>query len=161
MNASVVPAVVESYPAGSPELININSLSSYMLRDPEDQQTMKTAFQLLQGTWLPMPMFELEIGGVSTTSPTGWCRVKIDPIGEVKKNGNQRFRLTWAFDTRLADDMVEGFLRPYFFDGEGEQKKYALCNRVDNLFSFLSIGEEEGESAITDYLVSKLVRVLI
>ena len=156
MKESVVPSVIESYLPGAPELININSLNSYMLRDPADPQTMKTAFQLLLGTWLPMPMFEVEAGGVSTTSPTGWCRVKIDPVGDVKKDGKQRFRLTWAFDTRLAEDLIGGFLRPYFFEGEGEQKKYALCNRVDNLFSFLSIGEENGDSAISDYLVSKL-----
>ncbi len=156
MQESVVPAVIESYEVGAPELININSLSSYILRDPQEPQNMKTAFQLLLGTWLPMPMFEVEAAGVSTTSPTGWCRVRIDPISDVKKNGNQTFRLTWAFDTHLADDMVDGFLRPFFFDGEGEQKKFALCNRVDNLFSFLSISEDNGDCAIADYISSKL-----
>lgn len=157
MKPEVEPSVVESYSANSPEIINISSLGSYMLRDPQNTQDMKSAFQLLLNTWLPMPMFEMEVDGVTTPAPMGWCRVKIEPIGEMAKDGQtQRFRLTWAFDTKLADGMIDSFLRPYFSEGDGEKKHYELCNRADNMFGFLAVGEDDGDTAIADYIISKL-----
>lgn len=159
MKKEAEPAVLESYAVGSPELISINSLASFMVRDPKDPMNLVSAFDLLLGSWLPMPMFEVEVGGVATTSPIGWCRVRIDPIGDHEPTDDEtprRFRLTWAFDTTLATDMVEGLFRPFFYDGEGEVKRYELCNRADNMFGFLSVGEDSGNSGIADYIVSKL-----
>ncbi len=160
MNADVQPAVVKSFPTGAPGLININSLASYIVRDPSDPTNMRPAYELLLGSWLPMPMFEIEQGGVSTSSPIGWCRVRMDSIDddtfEPDDDAPRRFRLTWAFDTTLAQDLADAPLRPFFFDGAGEKKQYALCNRVDNLFGFLPVGEEAGENGIADYIVSKL-----
>lgn len=159
MNNDVQPAVVKSFPVGAPELININSLASFILRDPADPQNMRPAFELLLGSWLPMPMFEVEHGGVATSTPIGWCRVRIDALDDetslTDEEAPRRFRLTWAFDTTLAKDLTEAPLRPFFFDGV-TQKHFELCNRVDNLFGFLPVGEEAGDNGIADYIVSKL-----
>ena len=149
-----VMAVIENYPSGANELMSVNSLSSLRIKQEHD---VKTAFELLQGKWLPMPMYEIEVSGQSTGYPNGWCRVKIDPLGERQKNGLQRFRLVWAFDTRLAADAGEGILRPAFLGGNGESKTYSLCNRADLMLgSFLNIPDGQNDAPVGDYLVSLL-----
>lgn len=112
-------ALVENYSSGSPELMSVNSLSSFRVKQ---EQNIKTGFELLLGKWLPMPMYEEEISGQSTGYPNGWCRVRIDAVGERQKNGLQRYRLVWAFDTRLAMDMGEGVLRPAFWQEAGKAR---------------------------------------
>lgn len=146
--------VMQSYPNGSPLLMTINSLSSLRLRRGHDQFT---GFELLLGKWLPMPMYETDVTGFSAGYPNGWCRVRIDAIGERQRNGKQKFRLTWAFDTRLASDMLDGILRPSFLGGSGERKTFSLCNRTDLLLgSFLTLPDGENDSPIGDYLASIL-----
>lgn len=149
-----VMALVENYPSGDPGLVGINSLSSFRIKKENE---VRTGFELLLGKWLPMPMYEKEISGQSAGYPHGWCRVKIETIGEKQKNGNQKFRFIWAFDTKLAKDAAEGLLRPAFLDGSGESKSYSLCNRVDLLLgSFLNIPDGQNDAPIGDYLVSLL-----
>lgn len=75
-------ALVENYSSGSPELMSVNSLSSFRVKQ---EQNIKTGFELLLGKWLPMPMYEEEISGQSTGYPNGWCRVRIDAVGERQK----------------------------------------------------------------------------
>lgn len=148
----VAMALVEHYSSDSPELLSINSLSSFRVKKDQD---VKTGFELLLGKWLPMPMYEEEINGRSTGYPNGWCRVRIDAVGEQQKNGLQRYRLVWAFDTRLASGMGEGVLRPAFLAGSGESKIYSLCNQVDLLLgNFLNIPDGQNEAPVGDYLVS-------
>ena len=154
MKQDTVLAVIESYPTGATELTSINSLTSYKIR--VGQET-KSAFELLLGTWIPMPMYELEVNGQSTGYPTGWCRVKIEPVGEPKKNGIQKYRLIWGFDTTLATSADGGLVRPAFLAGSGEKKHYALCNRADLLLGdFLNIPDGQNEAPVGDYLVSLL-----
>lgn len=154
MKKSTVMAVIESYAANAPELMSINSLSSYKVK--KDQE-LKTGFELLQGKWLPMPMYEMEVTGQSTGYPNGWCRVKIDAVGEKQRNGLQRFRFVWAFDTRLADNADGGILRPAFLGGSSESKEYSLCNRADLLLGgFLNIPDGYNDAPVGDYLVSLL-----
>lgn len=149
-----VMAVVENYPSGAPQLMSVNSLSSYRIKNGHD---VNTAFELLLGKWLPMPMYEEEISGQSAGYPNGWCRVRIDAIGDRQKNGLQKFRLTWAFDTRLGKDAAEGVLRPAFLGGSGESKTFSLCNRADLLLGgFLNIPDGQNDAPIGDYLVSLL-----
>ena len=147
-----VMALIESYPAGAAELVNINSLASFRVKKGSE---VCTGFELLLGKWLPMPMYEIEANGQSTGYPNGWCRVRIDPAGERQKNGLQRFRFVWAFDTTLAEDPEGGILRPAFLAGSGESKEYSLCNRPDLLLGrFLSIPDGQNDAPIGDYLVS-------
>ena len=149
-----VMALVENYPSGDPGLMNINSLSSF--RTKKDGES-KIGFELLLGKWLPMPMYEKEVSGQSAGYPHGWCRVKIEPVGEKKKNGLQRYRFVWAFDTKIAKDAAEGLLRPAFLSGNGDVKEYSLCNRADLLLgSFLNIPDGQNDAPIGDYLVSLL-----
>ena len=148
-----IVSLMESYPSGSPELMSVNSLAAYRVKQGTE---VKTAFELLEGNWLPMPMYELE-GAQSSSYPNGWCRVRFDAVGERQKNGQQRYRFTWAFDTRLAADAAEGVLRPAFLEGSGEKKLYALCNRADLLLgNFLTLPNGQNEAPIGDYLVSLL-----
>lgn len=147
-------SVVESYPTGADQLMSVNSLSSYRIKQGHD---VKTGFELLLGKWLPMPMYEQEVSGLSTGFPLGWCRVRIDPVGERQKNGTQRYQLVWAFDTRLADDPAGGLLRPAFLGGSDSKKTYSLCNQTDLLLgSFLNIPDGQNDAPIGDYLVSLL-----
>lgn len=146
--------ITENYTSGAPELMSVNSLSSYRIKK---DGIMQSAFSLLLNKWLPMPMYEEEISGISTGYPNGWCRVCIVPVGEREANGMQSFRLIWAFDTQLAEDQVEGILRPAFLSGSGEKKKYSLCNRADLLLGeFLNIPDGQNDAPVGDYIASLL-----
>lgn len=150
----IVMALTENYPAGSPQLMSVNSLSSLRIKNGS---TVKTAFDLLLNKWLPMPMYEEELTGTSTGFPNGWCRVKIIPLEESGKKGMKKFRLIWAFDTKLAEDASEGILRPAFLYGSGEKKTYSLCNRTDLLLgTFLNIPDGHNDAPVADYIASLL-----
>lgn len=149
-----VMAVVEHYASNADVLTSINSLTSYRIKKGYE---VKNAFELLSGKWLPMPMYELDMSGQSSGYPNGWCRVRIDSVGVKQKNGTQRYRFVWAFDTQLADGIEEGILRPSFFEGSGNSKSFMLCNRADLLLgSFLNIPDGQNDAPIGDYLVSLL-----
>lgn len=149
-----VMAVVENYDSDSSEVYSINSLNSYRIKK---NGSMKTAFELLLNKWLPVPMYEEEMSGESTGYPDGWCRLKIMPIGEREKNGVQEYRLVWAFDTRLASDIVEGMIRPAFLDDSVDEKTFSMCNRVDVLFaSFLNLPDGVNDAPVGDYIASIL-----
>ena len=153
MNHDVVLALVENYASGSPELMNINSLSSLRLRQGTDT---KTGFELLLGKWLPMPMYESDVNGLCNF-PNGWCRVRIDADGEKMKNGYQRFRFTWAFDTQCMDEFDLSMLRPSFPEGSPECKHFSLCSRADLLLgNFLTIPDGVNDAPVSDYLLSHL-----
>lgn len=154
-------AVQQAYAVGAPQLMNINSLSSlsFNVKTVTDggnvQINSKTGFELLLGKWLPMPMYEYDNYGQSTKYPIGWCRVRIDEIGAGADGQTKRYRFTWAFDTLLADDIVEASIRPSFLLGAGENKKYGICNRPDLLLGgFLNIPDGHNDAPIGDYLAS-------
>lgn len=152
MKKDTVLAITENYPSGDPQLISVNSLTSFRIKNEHE---IKTGFELLLGKWLPMPMYEIEKSGQSTGYPNGWCRVRIDAVGERQGNGMQRFRCVWGFDTHLAKDATEGLLRPAFLSGSEENKTYSLCNRSDLLLGgFLNLPDGQNEAPIGDYLVS-------
>lgn len=153
-DSAVVLAVTQHYAAADPNLMNINSLSS--LRIKKDG-TNTPAYEFFLGKWMPMPMFEVEVTGDTTSYPIGWCRVKIEKDGELQKNGTQRYRCIWAFDTKLANDVNEGVLRPSFLLGSGSSKTYTLCNRVDLLLGdFLNLPDGQNDAPIGDYIASLL-----
>ena len=104
MKKDTVLAIVESYPQGDSQLMSVNSLSSFRIKQEHE---IKTGFELLLGKWLPMPMYEMEVNGQSSGYPNGWGRVRIDAVGDRQPNGKQHFRFTWAFDTTLAADAAE------------------------------------------------------
>lgn len=163
-----------TYEDGSPEIYSINSLAGFRVRSLLDGQ-VHSAFELLLGKWLPMPMFEREIDGVTSPDPFTWCRVRIDRIGPGSKKDTERFRFLWAFDTTLGttdpfcsesniivfgDDPGDPsnwhYKRPYFNDDEGEEKEFTLCNRADELIDFMSASNYF--SAFSDYIASLLMQ---
>lgn len=164
-------ALFTCYKDGDAEVYNINSLAGYRVKLPNDNN-IHSAFDLLLGKWLPMPMFEKEIDGTTSADPFAWCRVKIERIGEGSKKGNGRYRFLWAFDTTLgdpdptaypsntisfSDDYTEErihYKRPYFYDDEGDKKEFCLCNRADELLDFMSVSDYF--SAFSDYISALL-----
>lgn len=159
-----------TYKDGDENIFNINSLSSYRIKSRFDG-SLNTAFELLLGKWLPMPMFELDIDGTTSCDPFIWCRVKIECIGEGSKKDTQRYRFLWAFDTTLGDndplsypnnlitfgeDMnaITHYKRPFFYDDEASSKEFRLCNKADQLLDFMSTSQYF--SAFSDYISSLL-----
>ncbi len=133
---------------------SINSLGSFRVKDPADGHGVVSAFNLLLGHWLPMPMFEREIDGVTANHPLGWCRMKMEKTGDGTKKGTARYRLVWAFDTQLGSQ-AQSALRPYFYEDEDEETKtFALCNRADEMLDFMSSGETF--HAFSDYIAALL-----
>lgn len=107
-----------------------------------------TPFEKILGKWLPVPMFEVgDDGATQNFHPTAWCRVRIDEISKgIKVN---RYRLTWGFDTSLADDEYDQSLP--IFPSNTHSLNYCICNRITQYLSFL-----EENSWIGDYM-SKLI----
>ncbi len=146
-------ALLTNYQDGDAELISISSLLSFRVKD-SDGRTPVPAFEKLLGKWLPMPMFECEEGRPTQAMPYGWCRVRIDCLGEGSKKNTMRYRLLWAFDTQLSTDELS-VMRPSLYAEYGEtEKRFCLCNRADELMGFLSTGAEF--SSFSDYLYASL-----
>ncbi len=145
--------LLESYADDDDAIININTFESYRVKDPANPADKLPAFELLLGKWLPMPMFETDSSGATAGVPTGWCRVMIRRTGEGSVKGSARYSLTWAFDTHLADNPLSTYF-PYFFDETEKKKSFALCNKPDVLFNFLSVAEEQ--NAVSQYIASLL-----
>ena len=159
-----------TYKDGDEGIFNINSLTGYRVKSRYDG-TQKTAFELLLGKWLPMPMFERDIDGTTCNDPFTWCRVKIERVGDGNKKDTGRYRFLWAFDTTLGDNdplaypnnlitfgedsnAITHYKRPYFYDDESETKEYCLSNRADQLIDFMSTSQYF--SAFSDYISSLL-----
>ncbi|MCM1376894.1 MAG: virulence factor SrfB [Clostridium sp.] len=149
-------AFFSNYAPDAPEVISINNPYSYRVRqaDENGRAILVNAFDLLLNRWLPMPMFERLPGGASVEKPTGWCRVRIEPIGEGSKKGSVKYRLNWAFDTRTATDPDSDVL-PYFYEDEEKVKEFALCNYAYSLIKFLST-DSNVFSGFSDYIASLL-----
>lgn len=144
-------ALLTTYQDGDEEVMTINSLQSYRLKSPVDGRTPVTAFELLLGKWLPMPMFQKEVDGVTANVPMGWCRMKMEDIGEGEKKGSRRYRLVWAFDTQMGEDELN-ILRPFIPADERDEAEYGMCNKVDLLMDFLSSTDDF--HAFSDYIAS-------
>lgn len=146
------------FQAGAPGVFTISSLTGYTVPDLVDGRTKIPAFELLLNKWLPMPMFEKNVDGYTLDYPVGWCRMKIERIGEGSKKNSERYRLIWAFDTTLSEDPFSS-LRPTFADSEDSCKKYSLCNCAYELFDFLSTTDENGKiTAFSEYIYAMLGR---
>ncbi|MDE7380956.1 MAG: virulence factor SrfB, partial [Muribaculaceae bacterium] len=149
-------ALYSNFDADSEGFININNLGSYRVarRGENGVSEPVEAFRLLVGRWLPMPMFECSDSGSTIDSPEGWCRMKIERIGEGVKKGEERFRLIWAFDTTLSEDPLDT-MQPYFYEEEESEKRFRLCNYPYAMLKFLST-DADGYSGFSDYLASLL-----
>lgn len=151
MDPKFSTALLTTFTANDPEIYSVNSMLSYRVVDPVGGIEQVPAFELLLDKWLPMPMFVKEVDGITGNTPTAWCRMKISRIGEGSKKGMEKYRLTWAFDTQLTDN-VFSTLRPFIAVEETDSAEFCLCNKVDLLLSFLS--SEEDFHAFSDYIAS-------
>ena len=151
MQQDLPTALFGTFKDGDPEVFGINALGHLRLPDPAGGYEKLPAWEILLGKWLPMPMFELAGSDGVMDSPQGWCRVKIDALGEGVNKGTQRYRFTWAFDTATAEDPLS-VMRPYFYPNETAPKTYRLCPQVDRMLAFLSL--EDGQNAFAEYILS-------
>lgn len=138
-----------TYSDGDEDIYSINSLQSFRVVNPLDGHSQVSAFEMLLDKWLPMPMFRKEVDGVTTNAPLAWCRMKMQRIGEGKKKGMEKFRLIWAFDTKMGEDEWS-MLRPFVSEEDNGVCNYTLCNKVDLLLDFLS--SDEKFHAFSDYI---------
>lgn len=113
---------------------------------------LKSMFELLEGEWLPMPMFEMDSIGTSVFGPSAWCRLKICEIGPGKTRNLHRYRLIWAFDTSISNYPSDR--NPFFYLGVDE-KTYGLCNSSALLMNFLS--NEPYSCGWVDEYLAKLI----
>lgn len=163
-------ATFSTYKDDAPELFSINSLAGYRVKSKKDN-SVQTAFDMLLDKWLPMPMFERDIDGMTSNDPFTWCRVKIELIGPGSKKETNRYRFLWAFDTTLGDNdplaepsniitfgddekAITHYKRPFFYDDEGDSKEFCLSNCADQLLDFMSTSVYF--SAFADYISSLL-----
>ena len=151
MDNNASTALFTTFSEDSEEVYHINSMQSFRVKDPNNSFGMVTAFELLLNKWLPMPMFKKEVDGITSSYPMGWCRMKMERIGQADKKGVERFRLTWAFDTELSTDPLSTF-RPYFSEYDGDNVEYCMCNKADLLLNFVS--SDEDFHAFADYLAA-------
>lgn len=143
---------------GANDIYTINNLTGYCININNNGNIQQcSAFDILTGKWLPMPMFEQEINGVSNDTPVGWCRFKIEKLGDGARPGTFKYKIIWAFDTTLSNNMVS-HNKPYFFEEDGDFKKFSLCNRTDLLTSFHFVTNANGTqvSPISEYLAGLL-----
>ena len=119
--------LLTTYDEGNEDVFSINSMLSFRVKDPQNPHAQISAFELLLDKWLPMPMFRKEIDGVTSNYPMGWCRMKMQRIGQGSKKGIERFRLIWAFDTQMAEDELS-VLRPYITEDENGSAESGMCN---------------------------------
>ena len=145
--------LLTTYDEDNEDVFSINSMQSFRVRDPQNNHAQISAFELLLDKWLPMPMFRKEIDGVTSNYPMGWCRMKMQRIGQGSKKGTERYRLIWAFDTQMAEDELS-VLRPFITEDENGSAEYGMCNKVDLLLFFLS--SDEDFHAFSDYIASLL-----
>lgn len=142
-----------TYSDDDEDIISINSLQSFRVKDPKDSRLQVPAFELLLDKWLPMPMCYKEVDGITSNVPMGWCRMKMMKIGEGEKKGVCRYRLVWAFDTQSGEDELSIF-RPYINREENESVEFGLCNKADLYMDFLSTTDDF--HAFSDYIASLL-----
>ena len=143
------PSLYTTYSDTDGEIVSISSLGGLKVRDA-DTRAIHFGYELLLGCWLPMPFFEKRQDGATMGLPTGWCRVKIEQIGEADDNGIARYRFTWAFDTKLSEDPLK-VLRPYFYEDEGDSKQFGLSTHIDELLPFMSFNKNDF-TAFNDYI---------
>lgn len=133
-------------------VFSFNSPACFKTPNPANVHERISAFELILGKWLPMPMFEMQ-HGMSSDVPYGWCRLRIDRIGEGTVQGSELFRFTWAFDTETSTDEMALF-RPTF-PVEGIDKiEFALCNKVSSLLPFMS---PTGEFTVFSHYIAELL----
>lgn len=147
--------ILASFSGNDPRVVTISSLDNYRvdITDKNGYRNKVAALDLLLGKWLPMPMYEKDRDGLTFASPEAWCRARIDLLGAGSKPGDNRYRITWAFDTATTVDPMS-LNRPFFFDLGPQEKDFGLCNKVDQLLEFLSVSAKK--HTYSDYIAALL-----
>ncbi|MDE5811574.1 MAG: virulence factor SrfB [Muribaculaceae bacterium] len=154
MGEEVSSMLFTTYTDNDDSIVNINSFESYRVGLPDNPAEKVPALELLLDKWLPMPMFETDNAGHTLGLPYGWCRVKIRRLGPGSAKGSFRYHFTWAFDTTTSADPLSVY-SPTFANQSGvDKKEFALCNRPDALFGFLSVAPDCNQ--ISQYIATLL-----
>ena len=132
-------------------VFHIPTLDSMLANKSTTGMERVPIYKLLLNKWLPFPLFEEQLDGVSKSGPNGWCRVKIDLLDE-NRNGTNNYRITWALDTDLGEDFLDRE-RVLFEINEKSTKKFSICNVADKLMGFLFSEENGGFSKYAEYII--------
>lgn len=112
----------------------------------------KCPLDTIENQWLPMPMFEKEMG-IMEFGPTGWCRMKMVPISNIMSV--RRYRLVWAFDTTcLQEDNPKDNRKPFFYNNNIAEKHFSICDDINLVFNFFS---PKYDSEWTDDYIATLI----
>lgn len=133
-------------------MFTFNSPAGFKTPNPANVHEKVPAFDLLLGKWLPMPMFEMQ-HGLSSNVPYGWCRLRIDALGEGSMPGAVRYRFTWAFDTETSEDEMAMF-RPTFPVEGIDKVEFALCNKASSLLEFMA---PTGDFTVFSHYIAELL----
>lgn len=87
------------------------SSGSIQRAEPDFDIAMKDSLTLLDGLWLPCPIFRSPAPDKFEEGPTNWARMRLVKLAEPDINGNSH-RLTLAFDTRIMGNTGTAYLAP-------------------------------------------------
>ena len=118
---------------GDPALLKISSLDAMYTSAALSSSDTVPVYEKFIDKWIPVPMFEVDEDGVSSSKPKSWCRIKLQSLEKSKKI--ETYRAIWAFDTDLGDVLDDQ--RPVFELGGNSTQKFSICNNALNLITFL------------------------
>lgn len=88
-----------------------SSSGSIQKAKPEFDISMKASLDLLDGVWVPCPMFRFKPPHHFDQGPSNWARMRLLKLAEPDIDGNTH-RLTLAFDTRIMAHAATSYLAP-------------------------------------------------
>lgn len=121
--------------AVNPNLLNII---------PEDNRysinNIELPLEVMGKDWIPLPFFEVDSAENSMSSPTNWCRMRLNFIEKVGQTS--RYEVVLAFDTEMLQNK-ESTEKPFMFENE-KSKVYKLSNDPMQTLNFFSESNDCG-----------------
>lgn len=113
----------------------------YLPPDPSNTMTPKfdvdleESLKVLEGQWLPAPIFKRSSAQQFEQGPLNWSRVRV--VRAVDESGEMNWRITFAFDTKINEGVQD---TAYLSPREGDIKAgaiFALAHRADGIGWYL------------------------
>lgn len=142
INDGVETMMFTTYEPDSSQIYSFNALESLRIENRQRSYERRSAFEMVLGHWLPMPMYQIQEDGSVMPLPKGWCRMKMEEIGATGRKGVNRYRCTWAFDTATTTDIYSG-QRPFFDEYDNAPQTFGLCTSIAGLMDFLSLQPDQ------------------
>lgn len=95
--------------------------------ESEFEVSMAASLSLLDGIWVPCPVFHFTAPHHFETGPGNWARMRLCKLAEPDIDGNTH-RLTLAFDTRIQTETGASYLAPNLDDVNVGSKFRMACH---------------------------------